>query len=45
MRRLSEGAVDPEMMISHRFAFSDFMEAFETAANPAQAAKVLLTFD
>jgi threonine dehydrogenase-like Zn-dependent dehydrogenase len=45
MRRLSEGAVDPEMMISHRFAFSDFMNAFETAANPAEAAKVLLTFD
>jgi (R,R)-butanediol dehydrogenase/meso-butanediol dehydrogenase/diacetyl reductase len=45
MERLGDKAVDPEMMISHRFAFSDFMEAFETAANPAQAAKVLLTFD
>jgi len=45
MARLSEGAVDPEMMISHRFPFSDFMNAFETAATPGVAAKVLLTFD
>jgi threonine dehydrogenase-like Zn-dependent dehydrogenase len=42
--KLAEKAVDPEMMISHRYRFEDFLEAFETAANPAAAAKVLVQF-
>lgn len=45
MDKLAKGLVDPEAMISHRFAFSDFMTAFETADDPGSAAKVLLTFD
>ena len=45
MRRLAEGSADLETMISHRFPFSDFMNAFETAADTTVAAKVLLTFD
>jgi 2-desacetyl-2-hydroxyethyl bacteriochlorophyllide A dehydrogenase len=45
MQKLAGGEVDPEMMITHRFAFSDFMAAFETANNASSAAKVLLQFD
>jgi 2-desacetyl-2-hydroxyethyl bacteriochlorophyllide A dehydrogenase len=45
MQKLSQRAVDPEMMITHRYPFSQFLEAFETANDAAQAAKVLLTFD
>lgn len=45
MQRLASGAVDPEMMISHRFPFSDFLNAFETANDPSAAAKVLLRFE
>jgi threonine dehydrogenase-like Zn-dependent dehydrogenase len=37
--------VDPEMMITHRFPFSDFLNAFETANDPNGAAKVLLQFE
>jgi 2-desacetyl-2-hydroxyethyl bacteriochlorophyllide A dehydrogenase len=44
-RRIAAGEVDPELMISHRFPFSDFMNAFETAANPDLAGKVVLEFD
>ena len=45
MEKLATGAVDPEMMITHRFPFSDFMKAFDTANDPSSAAKVLLQFD
>lgn len=45
MQKLTSGAVDPELMISHRFAFSAFLDAFETANNPNIAAKVLLELD
>jgi (R,R)-butanediol dehydrogenase/meso-butanediol dehydrogenase/diacetyl reductase len=44
MAKLAEGAVDPEMMISHRYPFDDFLNAFETAADPASSAKVLVRF-
>lgn len=44
MRRLSEGTVDPERMVTHRFPFADFLTAFETADDASGAAKVLLTF-
>ena len=42
--KLAEKAVDPEMMISHRYRFDDFLDAFATAANPDAAAKVLAQF-
>jgi 2-desacetyl-2-hydroxyethyl bacteriochlorophyllide A dehydrogenase len=45
MAKLASGEVDPEMMISHRFPFADFMQAFRTASTPSEAAKVLLRFD
>lgn len=45
MREIAVGEVNPEMMITHRFPFSRFLEAFETANDANQAAKVLLTFD
>ena len=45
MQRLASGAIDPELMITHRFPFSDFLTAFETANDPGGAAKVLLKFD
>jgi len=41
---LSTGAIDLEPMISHRFGFSDFSEAFATARDPQHAAKVMVTF-
>jgi 2-desacetyl-2-hydroxyethyl bacteriochlorophyllide A dehydrogenase len=44
MKRLASGAVDPEMMITHRFPFSDFLNAFETANDASGAARVLLQF-
>ncbi len=45
MQRLASGVVDPELMITHRFPFSEFLSAFETADDPNGAAKVLLQFD
>ncbi|HMK86343.1 MAG TPA: alcohol dehydrogenase catalytic domain-containing protein [Steroidobacteraceae bacterium] len=45
MEKLSAKAVDPESMITHRFPFARFMEAFETANDAHRAAKVLLQFD
>jgi threonine dehydrogenase-like Zn-dependent dehydrogenase len=32
-------------MITHRFPFADFLNAFEVADNADGAAKVVLTFD
>ena len=45
MAKLAAKTVDPEMMITHRFSFSSFLEAFETANDANQAGKVLLRFD
>ena len=45
MQKLASGAVDPELMITHRFPFAAFMDAFETANDPNVAAKVLLELD
>ena len=45
MQKLAEQAVDPELMISHRFPFAEFLGAFETANDETSAAKVLLRFD
>jgi threonine dehydrogenase-like Zn-dependent dehydrogenase len=45
MHRLADGSVDPELLITHRFAFADFLDAFETANDASGAAKVLLKFD
>jgi len=45
MSKLASGAIDAEQLITHRFAFSDFLHAFETANDANSAAKVLLTFD
>jgi 2-desacetyl-2-hydroxyethyl bacteriochlorophyllide A dehydrogenase len=45
MAKLADRAVDPEAMITHRFPFADFLQAFEVADDPSQAAKVLLEFD
>jgi (R,R)-butanediol dehydrogenase/meso-butanediol dehydrogenase/diacetyl reductase len=45
MEKLAAKTVDPEMMITHRFPFSDFLNAFEVANDANGAAKVVLTFD
>ena len=45
MSKLASKAVDPEMMITHRFPFADFLEAFEVANNANGAAKVVLQFE
>ena len=45
MQRLASGVVDPEIMITHRFPFSDFLNAFEIANDANGAAKVLLQFE
>jgi 2-desacetyl-2-hydroxyethyl bacteriochlorophyllide A dehydrogenase len=45
MQKLASGEVDPELMITHRFPFSDFLNAFEIANDPSGAAKVLLQFE
>ncbi|MEM5388790.1 alcohol dehydrogenase catalytic domain-containing protein [Paraburkholderia phymatum] len=41
---LEEGRVDLEPMISHRFSFADFNNAFETARDAQRSAKVMVTF-
>lgn len=45
MEKLAAGEIDPELMISHRFPFDDFLSAFEVANNADGAVKVLLQFD
>jgi 2-desacetyl-2-hydroxyethyl bacteriochlorophyllide A dehydrogenase len=45
MGKLETGAIDPEMMITHRFPFHDFLHAFDVANDSNGAAKVVLTFD
>ncbi len=44
MARIASGDIDPEKMISHRFPFDRFREAFETADDASAAAKVVLQF-
>ncbi|HYP64664.1 MAG TPA: zinc-binding dehydrogenase, partial [Acidocella sp.] len=44
MEKLAKGEIDPEAMITHRFPFGDFLNAFEVADNANEAAKVVLTF-
>jgi threonine dehydrogenase-like Zn-dependent dehydrogenase len=45
MHALGTNTVDAEAMITHRFPFASFLDAFEVADDPSKAAKVLLTFD
>lgn len=45
MARIASGEIDPEKMITHRFPFDDFANAFEVADNANEAAKVVLQFD
>lgn len=45
MEKIARGEIDPEKMISHRFPFDRFMEAFEVADDAARAAKVVLQFN
>ncbi len=44
MERIARGEIDPEKMVSHRFPFTEFQEAFEVADDPGQAMKVVLQF-
>lgn len=43
--KIATGEIDPELMVSHRFPFAQFHEAFAVASDAGQAAKVVLTFD
>jgi 2-desacetyl-2-hydroxyethyl bacteriochlorophyllide A dehydrogenase len=45
IEKLASGAVDSEALITHRYPFSDFLNAFETAANADVSAKVMVQFD
>lgn len=45
MAKIANGEIDPEMMISHRFPFEQFEQAFAVADNANNAAKVVLQFD
>ncbi|MCB1616834.1 MAG: zinc-binding dehydrogenase [Pseudomonadales bacterium] len=44
IRMLASGKIDSDILISHRFAFEDFLTAIETAKDPDAAAKVLVRF-
>lgn len=44
MDRIASGEIDPEMMITHRFPFAEFLSAFEVANDANNAAKVVLEF-
>ena len=41
---LSSGQIDTAALISHRFDFADFEEAFATAARAHEASKVIVNF-
>ena len=41
---LAAGRIDTTALISHRYAFEDFEQAFATAARADESAKVLVTF-
>jgi threonine dehydrogenase-like Zn-dependent dehydrogenase len=43
LRLLSRRNLEP--MISHRFAFDDFLHAFQVAQSPSESAKVVVEFD
>jgi 2-desacetyl-2-hydroxyethyl bacteriochlorophyllide A dehydrogenase len=45
MGELAAKSIDPEAMITHRFPFTDFLNAFEVADDASGAAKVVLTFN
>lgn len=45
LRALAPGGVDLEPMVSHRFDGADVLTAFEMAARPDRAAKVLVRYD
>lgn len=45
MERLARSGVDSARMITHRFPFASFEDAFETANDASSAVKVLLQFD
>jgi 2-desacetyl-2-hydroxyethyl bacteriochlorophyllide A dehydrogenase len=45
MTKIASGEIAPESMISHRFPFEQFKEAFQVADNAGQAAKVVLQFN
>ncbi len=45
MAGIANGEIDPEKMISHRFPFDQFGQAFEIADNASESAKVVLQFD
>lgn len=42
---LSDPALDVSPIVSHRFDFSDFHEAWRTACDASRSAKVMVTFD
>ena len=44
MDKIARGEIDPEMMITHRLPFGDFLSAFEVANDANVAAKVVLEF-
>lgn len=44
MNKIATGEINPEVMISHRFHFDQFEEAFEIADNANEAVKVVLQF-
>jgi (R,R)-butanediol dehydrogenase / meso-butanediol dehydrogenase / diacetyl reductase len=41
---LASGRVDVSPMITHQFAFTEFMDALATAQQPSEAAKVMVNF-
>ncbi|HEX7853749.1 MAG TPA: alcohol dehydrogenase catalytic domain-containing protein [Sphingobium sp.] len=45
MDGIASGSIDAEQMITHRFAFTDFLNAFEVADQADTAAKVVLQFN
>lgn len=45
LEKIAKYELDPEQMVSHRFSFEQFEEAFSVACNSVTAAKVLLQFN
>jgi len=41
----ASGEIEPERMISHRFPFDRFTEAFEVSDDAEQSARVILEFE
>jgi (R,R)-butanediol dehydrogenase / meso-butanediol dehydrogenase / diacetyl reductase len=42
---LADPAIDTTPIVSHRYPFSEFMQALQTARDPHGSAKVMVTFD